>query len=773
MSQAEILYPRLGELIEHLLRALVLAKTGWRMGRAMGYIAQHTDYVEATVYRWREGQLRPPDETIEKLAQLGKEEVELPRSWGEEFLRVARHPNAIDLVNRIWGTEQIREIPNNLPPPTCTTFVGRQSEISRLLELLSPRHAAHLISVDGIGGVGKTALVLDLAYRCLRASTGEAPTYGVPTFDAIVFVSAKQEVLTPGGILYRTHTQRTLHDIFAEIANTLKRNDVTLVTFDSQPRHTRDALSQQDTLLVVDNMETMEDKQGVIEFLYDLPPQIKVLITSRERTLFAPIRLEQLPEEEGIALLQHEAREKNISLDHEVAAALYQRTGGVPVAMIYAVGQLSGGYSHDTVLSRLSDRKGDVARFCFESLISPLREQPAHYILMAMSMFPVAPLREAVSYVAGLASDPIVADEGFARLQQLSLIRQQEIHYSMLPLTREFALSELKSYPEFEKEARERWVKWYLEFAKEHGGSDWQEWYIPYDKLEEEWNNLLAVLDWCASKEKHVEIQEFWQGNRINSFTNIYGHWSDRVAWLGWLVKSAEKRNELAVALEAMSDMGWTLALMGDDVNLAEAQKLLGSAWHIRKCASSYFQAELANNLATLRIRQHKFDNAMCWLKKSETFWKEMEKEEGKRFYRQKIATLYYSAEIHYKRGEYGQAKSLYEQMSNISKEVGWQRASIYAQNWLADIAINLGELRDAEHLLRTGLLVVERNREKRRTAYYKHSFARLEKAKGNLAQARNWANEALDGFDRLGMEQEVKEVQLFLDTLDGRCQPK
>lgn len=66
----------------------------------------------------------------------------------------------------------------NLPNRESTAFIGRQRELARLLELLSFNHSAHLISVDGIGGVGKTTLVLEAAYRCLQASKGELNRQG-------------------------------------------------------------------------------------------------------------------------------------------------------------------------------------------------------------------------------------------------------------------------------------------------------------------------------------------------------------------------------------------------------------------------------------------------------------------------------------------------------------------------------------------------------------------------------------------------------------------
>ncbi|MEO1186401.1 MAG: hypothetical protein AAFX46_17725 [Cyanobacteria bacterium J06636_27] len=42
---------------------------------------------------------------------------------------------------------------------------------------------------------------------------------------------------------------------------------------------------------------SIEDKEDVLSFLYDLPPTVKVIITTREQTLFVPIRLNYLPKE--------------------------------------------------------------------------------------------------------------------------------------------------------------------------------------------------------------------------------------------------------------------------------------------------------------------------------------------------------------------------------------------------------------------------------------------------------------------------------------------
>lgn len=98
----------------------------------------------------------------------------------------------------------IKSLRHNLPAPSCTNFIGREEEIARLLELLSTRHAAHLVSVDGIGGVGKTTLVLEAAYRCLHASHNNEAFLGIPTFDVIIFTSAKRYYLTPFGFFAKS-----------------------------------------------------------------------------------------------------------------------------------------------------------------------------------------------------------------------------------------------------------------------------------------------------------------------------------------------------------------------------------------------------------------------------------------------------------------------------------------------------------------------------------------------------------------------------------------
>nr|WP_273039820.1 AAA family ATPase [Iningainema tapete] len=655
-----------------------------------------------------------------------------------------------------------------MPAPSCTTFIGREEEIARLLELLSPRHSAHLVSVDGIGGVGKTTLVLEAAYRCLHASDNNEAFLGVPTFDTIIFTSAKQYYLASFGLLPSLAPRRTLHDIFRQIARMLDRLDITGVSFEEQLDLIKDALSCQRTLLIVDNLETVENQQDVLAFLYELPSTVKAVITTREQIVFVPVRLTSMPEKDALCLIQHEAETKGVSLNQDTQA-LYQVTGGVPVAISYAIGQLANGYPIKEVLERVSHSKGDVARFCFESSVKPLSGQSAHKLLMALALFPMPALQDALVQVAVPEANSNITNSDLARLRGLSLVGQENDRYSMLPLTREYALAELKAHPDFEREARERWIGWYLNFSQRYFGQDPKEWQ-QFDGLDLEWQNLQAVIEWCMVEGRYTEMLKLWQN--IEPYTHMMGrresrlrYWDDRITWTAWLIQAAEQRGDWLVAAKVMVDRAWTLTSFGKHKQLLEADELFARAWELRHHQEPLFRLNLARNIAVLRIQQQRFDEAQTWLTQTMELLEQTQLEEQQRL-QQLVQIRYYQGEIFFKKGEYEQAKILFQEALEYAQSMDWRRAIFCTQNWLAEIAIKQGGLNEAERLLIEGLRVAEANGDKSRKAFCQRSLSNLAKAQGNLVSARSWASAALENFERLGMLPEVEETQILLQML-------
>ena len=654
-------------------------------------------------------------------------------------------------------------IQQNLPAPTYTAFINRQKETSRLLELLSPEHSAHIITVHGIGGVGKTAFVTKVARLCLKARERNLPE--VPQFDAIIFTSAKRQYLTPSGLLDKQQRQRNLNDIFLEIAHTLDETKIKRSPVEKQLEYVRQSLANRRTLLIVDNMETMEDPQEVMSFLYDLPANIKVVITSREQMLYVPIRLQHLSLADGLQLIQQQGEEKGVTLTMEESKLLYDHTEGVPIAIIYTIGQISTGYPLETVLEQLTSATDDLGAFCFQGSVQRIKEQSAYKLLMSIAIFSQSPIREAIAEVAGLTDNSKALTNGLARLQQLSLVHQQEGHYRMLALTGEYALAELASHQDFEQEARKRWVKWYLDFARKNGGDDWHNYCQKYDCIEAEWNNFIAVLDWCTNQGNYNQIKNLWL--LLNKYANLYGYWQERLFRLNWLIEASKRQGDWITFVNVTTAKAWTLILMESSSNLKEAEKLLQEAWSMSHKEDLMNQYVIAQNTAVLYIRLSQYDQAREWFNRYKELVianSELEDLQKKRHF---VRFNYYHAEICYREKKYDQAVALYQQVVEQAGKIGWQRFVIRAQNWLANIAIKKGNLEEAEKLLKTGLPVAKSNKDKRRTALYQRSYARLEQKRGNLEEAREWANKAIDQFKRLGMQRDIKDMESWLKDLN------
>ena len=652
----------------------------------------------------------------------------------------------------IEGLETQTPIVQNLPAREYSTFVGRERELGRLMELLDYGHSAHLISVDGIGGVGKTTLVVEVAYRCFVNK--------VPAFEAIMFTSAKQNHLTSIGLLPRLIYQRTLRDICREIARIFEFTEINNLSLHEQIGVIRHKLSQIKTLLIVDNLETIEDKQEVLSFLYDLPPTVKVIITTREQTLFVPIRLNSLPKEHSLRLIQNEAKEKNVNLTNAESQQIYEAVSGVPAAMIYAIGQMAAGYLLEDVLILIKNPQGDIARFCFTTSINPLRDKPPLYLLIALTLFISSVTKETLASVAFDKPDPIVISQALVKLQQLSLIHRQQERYCLAALTREYAWAELYTNPQFEQQLRQRWVNWYLKFSESFEDKDWKQWNLSYESLEIEWENLQAVLEWCIANNRYSDVKILW--NRIKEYIFIRGYWDEHLEWSAWLIEAAKQAGDCFTAALAMCDRAVTLVRIRQDVYLQEAQKLLQESWDLRHHQTVSFELKLVANMVILHVHLGQLQQAQEWLEVKQQLLEKANLDESE-YQGEQVQILYYQGQIFYRQGDLSQAQKTFEQALIEAQKIKWQKATAAINNWLADIALLNGDFPTCRKLLEFSLPLAQRHKDKRVIAFHKATLAKLETACGNGFQAHRLAKEAAESFDSLKMNAEAQEMYALL----------
>jgi hypothetical protein len=317
--------------------------------------------------------------------------------WGRTDLDACVQPHS-DIAATFFGPYVLPSPPkvyHNLPQPDFGTFIGREEELAQVHRILRPYpHSQHaLVAIDGVGGIGKSALALAVAHRYLRDYDHLSPE---ERFEAIVWTSAQPTVLTADGIAPCLRVTRTLGDIYTTISVTLEREDVTRARPEEQNELVRRALTRKRTLLVVDNLEAVDDER-VSSFLRDLPVPTKSVVTTRHRIDAAySVHLTGMPKDDVLALIAQETAKKGVTLGEDEAEELWNRTGGVPLAIVWSVAQMGFGSGVEDVLPRLRQPTEDIPRFCFERAIEHIRGTDAHKLLVALALFATSASREAL-----------------------------------------------------------------------------------------------------------------------------------------------------------------------------------------------------------------------------------------------------------------------------------------------------------------------------------------------------------------------------------------
>lgn len=668
--------------------------------------------------------------------------------------------NEANATSELWATTFNRATrpAHNLPARQHSAFIGLRSQMTRLLKLLSIDHPANLISIRGVGGIGKTTLALEAAHRCLLATQHPQAYPGVPDFDAIIFTSAQSHHFLGPQLSTRIRPERNLQDVIRAIAAILNLLDSLPSELDAQLATIRERLARQRTLLLVDNLETLDDQAYILSFLRELPSTVKTILTSRVRGGWGPsITLNYLNEAEGLELIHHYAQEKELQLSPVDAEVIYQRTGGLPLAIAYAIGQIDVfGLAPESVPQLATH--DDLIRYCFETSVQQIRGQSAHALLMALALFPRSASGEALVYVAFPVPEPMIIQQGFGKLYQLSLVIVQERRYILHSLTREYVNAEVRKNPDFEQAARDRWVTWYLQFLQPYGEKNWRDWQ-DYSTLDVEWENLRVVMDWCRVQSRYEDFKQLWQN--LKGYTQLRGHWNDRLSWMSWLQAEAEQREDAATVVNVLYNTSLTLFFFNQREQTERAIALSQQAWELAS-AQPELRVDIATHLAGLHSRLRQFEQATQWMEQIETLLKSGSIEEPTRS-RQWVELLYYKAEVLLKHQDYAQAKQLYSEALGTAETIGWQRLTAYIKGWLAVVAIAQGKLDEAEQLLTAVFSAAQSHNDRRCLVTCQSHFARIERSRGDVSKLRKWAQVAREGFEQLNMKEQAAEMNALL----------
>jgi LuxR family glucitol operon transcriptional activator len=651
----------------------------------------------------------------------------------------------------------------NLPHSSYIDFVVRHIKLTDLKQKLSLKSNISKITITGIGGVGKTSLILEAANDCLIASQEKLDENY--QYDAIIFSTFKQQEITHEEIIVPSYKKElSCQQVFKDIATTFGKKELLKLDFNSCIDAIQDLLRKYKTLLIVDNLETVEDIKNIIWFLNNLPRSVKVVITSRQKTNFGiTIDLYSLSLKSGLKLIKHIAELQNVNLDQKQEKDIYIISSGIPLAIVLIIGKIAYHHSAEYVIERFNCVNNHIVDYCFESSIKPLKGKSSYKLLTALALLSKINSDQAIISIANI-KDKEEIEQGFTELKKLNLIQRMGNKYEILPIIRSYVLSELKKDTDWEQELRNSWVKWYQDFVQKYGGQDEKEW-NNYQELEEEWENITDVISWCINQDRYDDVKYFWQ--QIKGYSYLRGYqsdrltnWNSRLEWTDWLIEKAKANNDYTTASEVMFDKAWTLTLIEKPEKLNEAIKLFAKVWRMKKHHHNpMFEIDVAIDISYVRIIQQKINKAQQWLKKAKQLLIKDPATEASHS-RQFIMLNFYQGWVFFEQDQYNQAKTVFEKSLDLAQQIEWKRARSLCEKWLCDVAIELQDFDSTEQKLNHNLTIAQENNDQVTIAFCYQSLAFLEKARGNIDLSKDFANQAIENFKKLGMIRAIEITQ-------------
>jgi hypothetical protein len=267
-------------------------------------------------------------------------------------------------------TYQVDEPYFRLLSPNYESFFGREALVEELKSLLALEARPPMIALDGLGGVGKTALAIKVAQEL----------YEEKRYYFIVSLSAKSKIWA-GHIDTRRGGFGGLHGLLSEIAAVFP--DLTVTDNTSQlKREIIEFIREYPGLLVIDNLEDVSDV-GVDTFLsLEVPYPSKILITSRTKKELGAITksVPEMSPKEAALLLSSELERLGYGqglAEEEYFQKILVASGGVPLAIKWAAqiaAERRSLISAAGVLEGAGGRKDEFLSFCLANMYEALTD---------------------------------------------------------------------------------------------------------------------------------------------------------------------------------------------------------------------------------------------------------------------------------------------------------------------------------------------------------------------------------------------------------------
>jgi predicted ATPase/class 3 adenylate cyclase/Tfp pilus assembly protein PilF len=670
------------------------------------------------------------------------------------------HP---DLLQGFAPLRTLSALPNNLPLQ-LTSFVGREGEIVEVERLLSTQR---LITLTGIGGVGKTRLAMQVAAEVLeRFSDG----VWLVALDAL-----SDETLLPQAVA-------TALGIREEPGRTLRETVLA-------------ALRSRTLLLVLDNCEHLIDGCAHLAHrVLEDSPGVRILATSREPLrvpgeTIRPIPPLSLPDHEGLPIEKLDQSEAvrlfveravlvrpQFALAQENAAAVARIVGqlaGVPLAIELAAARLKA-LSVEEVSGRLSD--------ALRLLTGGARTLlPRHQTLQAaidwshdlLSDDERTVLRrvggcrgsfslEAAVALCGAGFEALAVADVLGSLVEKSLllidVRGETSRYRMLDIMRQYTRVKAEAAGEWEA-VLDRHLAFFLAMARKAAsqmrGAQEQRW---LEQLDLDHDNISAALERAHLPEQPGRLLEF--ASSLERFWLVRGYWSEGRQWL-----------ELGLARDGTVTVSLRARALAALANLAYSQADFDRASEFGRQALAAYRAladhqGIAKSLGTLgSIAYQRGDFGAA----STHHGRSLEEARGAGARYETAVALLNLAIVADHQGEFPRATALSRESLQLFREEHEARGTAGALHLLGVLAGDQGDHVHAEEYFRESLAISREIGDKRGIAAGLNSLAQASEAHGDFTTARELYGQSLSIRRGLGHAWGVADTLTNLGVLASR----